>query len=249
MSNIQPTIRIGTAGWSIPKQFAPKFPAPGTHLERYARALNCCEINSSFYRPHQRKTWAKWAASVPENFRFSVKAPRTFTHESELACSPEQLSNFLTQVEPLADKLGPILFQLPPASAFNPSVAEAFFTMLRKLHSGPAVFEPRHPTWFTAEADRLLQRFNIARVAADPARVPEAAHPGGSNSLVYYRLHGPPRIYYSEYSEAYLCALANTIAAQHRAAEVWCLFDNTAAGAALGNARALANSLDATGHA
>ena len=234
-----PTIHIGTAGWSVPKHYAAEFPSAGTHLTRYSKNLNCAEINSSFYRSHRFSTWAKWSDSVPDDFRFSVKAPRTITHESRLACSREQLQNFLAEVQTLAGKLGPILFQLPPKSAFDLSIAKPFFTMLRDQYSGIAVFEPRHPTWFTAEADHLLQQFQIARVAADPAPVPEAAIPGGWGRLIYHRLHGSPRMYYSEYSESFLHYTAATIARQQETAEVWCIFDNTASGAALGNAQNL----------
>ena len=71
---------IGTAGWSIPRQVAPHFPGEGTHLHRYARVLHCVEINSSFHRPHAAATYARWAASAPAEFRFSVKIPRAITH-------------------------------------------------------------------------------------------------------------------------------------------------------------------------
>jgi uncharacterized protein YecE (DUF72 family) len=231
-------IRIGTAGWSIPKQCASEFPQIGTHLARYSQVLSCAEINSSFYRSHRLSTWEKWADSVPEGFRFSVKAPKAITHEVNLVCGPEPLKIFLAEAKLLATRLGPILFQLPPKAVFNPTAAETFFTLLRDLHPGPVVLEPRHPTWFIEEADRLLQKFDIARVAADPARIPAAATAGGWNQLLYCRLHGSPRMYYSAYPETYLQILAATIA-QHPAKEIWCIFDNTASGAALGNAHTL----------
>jgi uncharacterized protein YecE (DUF72 family) len=232
------SIHIGTAGWSIPKQFAHEVPHHGTHLERYSRVFSCAEINSSFYRSHRISTWETWAASVPENFRFSVKAPQTITHEANLICGPEPLNRFLAEANALGKKLGPILFQLPPKAAFNPTVTEAFFTMFRNLHSGPTVLEPRNPTWFTAEADRLLQKFQIARAAADPARISAAATAGGWNQLIYCRLHGSPRMYYSAYPDTYLESLAATIA-QQKAKETWCIFDNTASGAAFGDALSL----------
>jgi uncharacterized protein YecE (DUF72 family) len=234
--------RIGTAGWSIPKQCANEFPQTGTHLERYSQTLSCAEINSSFYRSHRLSTWQKWAESVPVDFRFAVKAPKTITHELNLACGPELLKSFLGEVEILGTKLGPILFQLPPKSAFNPAVAEAFFTLLRNLHSGATVLEPRHPGWFTADANRLLKKFHIARVATDPARIPAAATAGGWNQLLYCRLHGSPRMYYSAYPETYLQTLAATIA-QQQAKDIWCIFDNTASGAALGDAQTLMRHL------
>jgi uncharacterized protein YecE (DUF72 family) len=229
-------IRIGTAGWSVPKQYAAEFSIAGTHLSRYSQNLTCAEINSSFYRLHRISTWEKWSASVPDDFLFSVKAPKTITHEAKLACTSEQLKAFLAEIRSLSKKLGPILFQLPPKSAFNLKVAENFFQMFRDLHSGPTAFEPRHPTWFSPEANHLLERFQIARVAADPALVPEAANPGGWGEVIYYRLHGNPRMYYSAYPDPFLQLLAAALGRQHRTANIWCIFDNTASGAALGDA-------------
>jgi uncharacterized protein YecE (DUF72 family) len=232
-------VRIGTAGWNVPTQFTAEAPTTGTHLARYARTLSCAEINSSFYRPHRPSTWTKWAASAPASFRFSVKAPKTITHEAHLACTPDQLKTFLEAVSHLGKKLGPILFQLPPKSIFDPAVAETFLKMYRHLQQGPTVFEPRHPTWFTPLAEALLQRFHIARAAVDPAPVPAATTPAGTAQLIYHRLHGSPRIYYSDYPASYLKTLAATITHQRKTAEVWCIFDNTAAGAAFGNALTL----------
>jgi uncharacterized protein YecE (DUF72 family) len=121
-------------------------------------------------------------------------------------------------------------------------VAESFFNLLRDQHPGDIVLEPRNATWFTAEADDFLQRFHIARAAADPARIPLAHCSGGDRQLLYCRLHGSPRMYYSPYPEPYLQSLAATIV-QHPAKEIWCIFDNTASGAALGNALALKSFL------
>ena len=235
------SLRIGTAGWSIPKQFAASSPDE-THLVRYSQIFSCTEINSSFYRSHRLSTWEKWANSVPEDFRFSVKAPKTITHEAKLACTQAQLQNFLIEANALGDKLGTILFQLPPSFVFSPVVARTFFTMLRDLYSRNTVIEPRHATWFTPEVDALLQSFQIARVAADPARVPQAAYAAGWGELIYCRLHGSPRIYYSSYPATYLQALAATIAG-HPAKEIWCIFDNTASGAAFGDAQGLKHLL------
>jgi uncharacterized protein YecE (DUF72 family) len=234
----KPLPRIGTAGSSIPRDAADAFPGPGSHLERYAQVLNCAEINSSFYRPPRPATWLRWAVSVPANFRFSVKAPRTITHEGALAPAPSLLQDFLAGATLLAEKLGPLLFQLPPKLAFDPTKAETFFDHLRQLHPGPVALEPRHPSWFTPEVTDLLTSHDIARVAADPARVPEAAHPASSPTLRYYRLHGSPRIYYSPYPEDYLTTLAADITNQPQA-ETWVIFDNTASGAAIHNALSL----------
>ena len=232
-------MRVGCAGSSIPTQFAGAFPPDGSHLERYSRVLNCMEINSSFHRPHRPATWQRWAQSTPAGFRFSVKAPRTLTHEAGLACASRELHQFLAAARGLGEKLGPLLFQLPPKLGFDPSHAKQFFTMLRDLHPGEVACEARHPGWFTPEAGQLLKDFAVASVAADPARVPQAAHPGGWPGLVYYRLHGSPRTYYSSYSSSFLEQLASRIGREGPAGNsAWCIFDNTASGAAAGNALA-----------
>jgi len=79
--DVSPDYRVGTAGWSIPRASAERAPGDGTHLQRYARVLACSEINSSFHRSHRAAVYAKWAASTPSGFRFSVKLPRAITHD------------------------------------------------------------------------------------------------------------------------------------------------------------------------
>jgi uncharacterized protein YecE (DUF72 family) len=237
--------RIGTAGWQVPPQHADLFETAGSHLQRYARRFDAVEINSSFYRPHQPKTYARWAASVPEDFRFAVKIPKEITHGRRLVDADEALALFLGQVEALGERLGPLLVQLPPSLRFEPAVAERFLEALRRRFDGNVAVEPRHPSWFTDAADGLLVGGRAARVAASPACVPRAALPGGWPGLTYYRLHGTPQIYYSPYSEADLDALAAALRARPSAdAPGWCIFDNTARGAAANDAMRLRRKLD-----
>jgi uncharacterized protein YecE (DUF72 family) len=231
-------LRIGTAAWAIPRAVAPAFPVEGPVLERYAAQFDATEINSSFYRPHRPDTWRRWRDSTPPGFRFAVKVPQTITHEARLAGCEAALDAFLDQARLLEDRLGPLLVQLPPSLAFDAVVAARFFTALRERHPGPAACEPRHASWFGTEAEALLNRFEIARVAADPSKHPGADVPGGWPDLAYWRLHGSPRIYYSTYEPPFLERLADTLRAS-AAAEVWCVFDNTALGQAAANALTL----------
>jgi uncharacterized protein YecE (DUF72 family) len=235
---------VGCAGWSLPLKDQPRFPAEGTHLQRYAGVFSAAEINSSFYRPHRPSTYARWADAVPDGFRFSVKLPRDITHTAKLVGAEDTLDRFLGEASALGPKLGCLLVQLPPSLAFDEETAGPFFRALRERNDGAVACEPRHPSWFAAPADALLSACRVARVAADPARVPEAAEPGGWPELVYWRLHGSPRIYYSEYEPAYLDALAHSLRdAALRGAAAWCIFDNTASGAATSNALDLLNRL------
>ncbi len=230
-------LRIGTAGWSVASRYADRIPPVGSHLERYARRLNAVEINSSFYKPHQRKTYEKWAASVPADFRFAVKIPKTITHGKKFVDCDGELLRFADEVAGLGDGLSVLLVQLPPKGAFDADIAGRFFETLRKHIDRRVALEPRHASWFTAEVDAWLSVRAIARVAADPAKIDGAGQPGGDRNLTYYRWHGSPRIYYSDYDAAALAALRKRLVAdQASGAEVWCVFDNTASGAALGNA-------------
>lgn len=230
------TIRIGTAGWSIPRASAFRFQPPGTHLERYARVLRCAEINSSFYRPHAAATYAKWRDSTPPDFRFAVKLPRVITHERKLQDAREPVVAFLAQTDGLAEKRGPILVQLPPSLSFDATVVTRFLNLLRTAYDGSIVCEPRHATWFAPAVAALLDRYGISRVAADPPPVPAAMVPAGWARLVYFRLHGSPRKYWSRYEEPFIATLATSVRSLADAEEVWCVFDNTASGAAIENA-------------
>src|SRR5688500_16984494 len=104
-------ILIGTAGWSVARQVADRFPAEGSALERYAAGFPVAEINSSFHRPHQLSTWERWRDSVPEAFRFAVKAPKTITHERKLVDCEPLLDDFMVQARMLDEKLGVVLVQ------------------------------------------------------------------------------------------------------------------------------------------
>jgi uncharacterized protein YecE (DUF72 family) len=233
-------IYIGTAGWSIPSKEKPRFPPDESLLARYAQVLSGVEINSTFYRPHRASTFERWAASVPRAFRFSVKIPRTITHDHLLVGCAKPLKQFLADLAPLGSRLGCLLVQLPPSLAFDARIARAFLTVLRKQFDGGVALEPRHASWPGPVADRLLNQFEVARVAADPPRATDDGAPGGWPGLAYFRLHGSPRIYYSSYDDGYLDALAGRLQQLRRARiPTWCIFDNTTLGAATGNALSL----------
>lgn len=235
-------LTIGTAGWSIPAKDRDAFPAVGTALQRYAARFAGVEINSSFHRPHRVATWARWADSVPDDFRFAAKLPKTITHLQKLVDCEALLDTFLAETGGLGAKLAVLLVQLPPKLSFEDGTAAAFFAALRQRTSAALACEPRHPSWFEAPADALLQSFEVARVAADPAILPVAACPGGWRGLSYWRLHGSPAMYRSPYGPERLAGYAAQLSQERNAGrDVWCMFDNTASSAATGDALLLAD--------
>ena len=246
-------MHIGTAGWSIPREAAGSFPGEGRHLERYARVLNCAEINSSFHRSHSAHVYQRWAAQTPPGFRFSVKVPRSITHEGRLRRAREPLQRFLDEAAGLGDRLAVLLVQLPPSLAFERRPVCNFFSVLAELFAGFVVCEPRHPSWFTPKADASLTALDVSRAAADPARWPEASSPGGwlgtqgdgRGAVLYHRWHGSPRTYWSRYTHQWLTQRANELEPRLADADCWCIFDNTAGGGALSNALELRAMLEA----
>jgi uncharacterized protein YecE (DUF72 family) len=233
------SIVVGTAGWSIPRLESENFPPDGTSLERYATRFAGVEINSSFHRAHRLSTWQRWHDSVPGDFRFSVKVPKQITHLSKLANSSDELDSFLAQVAVLGSKLAVLLVQLAPKHPLEEETATRFFTDLAARTPSSIACEPRHESWFTPEADCLLKELRVARVAADPAISDAARRPGGWLGLSYWRLHGSPVKYRSSYRKRipeYAAEIEDNAAGSE---ELWCIFDNTASSAAVGDALTL----------
>lgn len=232
------TIRIGTAGWAIPRGVSGDFPPDGSTLGRYSSIFDAVEINSTFRRSHQAKTYQRWRDTVPETFRFSVKVPQALTHGARLMGCDAGVGDFLAELSSLGSKVGPLLLQLPPSLAFDAGVVEPFCQLLSASARCTIACEPRHASWFNADVDGWLAERRIARVAADPARHPGAGDPGGWRGLSYYRLHGFPRVYYSSYTIEQIELLRERLESDE-APQRWCMFDNTASGAATANARSL----------
>ncbi|MCO5157108.1 MAG: DUF72 domain-containing protein [Aquamicrobium sp.] len=223
---------IATAAWSIPRTVAAAFPEEGSGLARYAAVFDGVEVNSTFYRRHKASTFERWAEATPDGFRFAVKIPKAITHERAMEDIREPFATFLQDIAALGGKRGPLLCQLPPSLRFDPERFEAAFDTMRDLDQGPLVIEVRHRCWASAQALALLERYSIDRVLADPALVWPASD--FRQAPRYVRLHGKPKVYYSSYSDAELAAFSRLLGP-----ESWCVFDNTASGAAIENALAM----------
>ena len=186
--------------------------------------LHGTQINSSFARSHSTKTYAKWAESTPRGFRFAVKMNQAITHDARLKRARKPLKQFLTEVAGLGNKLGPLLVQLPPSLEFDSRVARTFFDLIRQLHAGAILCEPRHASWFTPQANNLLIEHHIGRVAADPASLEVPSEPGGwLGPGNYYRMHGTPRRYWSVYTPDQIERWARGLLALRRGSQTWCI--------------------------
>jgi uncharacterized protein YecE (DUF72 family) len=235
-------VQVGLAGWSNPPSKRADRADQQSHLAYYAQHFSCVEINSSFYRAHQGSTYARWCQDTPRSFRFSVKMPKSITHESQLRKCAAEVARFYGEISNLQPKLAAVLVQLPPSLEFQTRTVNAFFKSVPRLRGTQLVCEPRHLTWFTPAADQLLKDAKVARVAADPARFPGAESPGGACGFAYFRWHGSPQLYYSKYSEAQIKSFA-AAAMNCKARDTWCVFDNTARYAAWDDALQFAAAL------
>jgi uncharacterized protein YecE (DUF72 family) len=220
-------VQVGLAGWSNPPAKQADRAAKQSHLAYYSQHFSCVEINSSFYRAHQSSTYARWCAETPPRFRFSVKMPKSITHESHLRKCAAEVERFYDEVSYLQPKLAVVLVQLPPSLEFQSRTVKTFFTHVPRLRGTRLVCEPRHASWFTTAADDVLKDASVSRVAADPARFPGAETPQGWRRFAYFRWHGAPRLYYSKYSDAQINDFAAAVRSC-KARDTWCVFDNTA---------------------
>jgi len=220
---------IGTAAWSIPKKVADQFAQEGSGLTRYASVFDGVEVNSTFYRRHRKSTFAKWAESVPDSFRFSVKIAKEITHTRAMKDIAEPFDEFLADIAPLGAKRGPLLCQLPPSLAFDSQKLDRASKTMRDADTGPIVIEVRHKSWASTEALDMLKSYAIERVLADPTPLWPAEDFDAPPK--YLRLHGAPKVYYSGYTDEQLRSFSKILAP-----DSWCVFDNTASGAAIEDA-------------
>jgi uncharacterized protein YecE (DUF72 family) len=239
IENVKPVPLIGCAGWSLSGAVQKDFPSEGSHLERYATVFPAVEINSSFYRSHRPATYARWRDAVPDSFRFSVKIPKAITHELRLQKVDELLEQFIHEASNLQHKLGCLLLQLPPSLQYDASIAGRFFDKLRMVTETPVMCEARHASWFNDDVAAVLQRAKIGYVFADPHPV-DLPVPDMDAHMVYVRLHGSPVMYHSAYPEAFLARVDEVMRKSLDAGkQTWCIFDNTASGAAVPDALSL----------
>jgi uncharacterized protein YecE (DUF72 family) len=241
--NRKQRIRIGTAGWSYDHWVGPFYPAglpARARLAYYARHLDSAEVNSAFYRLPSESTLEAWRETVPGDFRFAVKASRYITHMKKLKDPRGSLRTFLERIGLLRDRLGPVLFQLPPRWRFDAGRLEAF---LADLGTGQrCAFELRDPSWINERTLALLARVNAAFCIYELDGFRSPAHV--TADFVYVRLHGPDGAYRGSYDPETLSGWAAAVSAWCAdGLDVYCYFDNDEAGHAVGNAMTLRSML------
>lgn len=201
----------------------------------YCRHFNTIEINSSFYRKPSLASLQKWYADSPPEFLFSMKAPRLITHLKRFQIEQEEINAFYELLaEGLQEKLATVLFQLPPSFSYTPERLDLICSQLdSRWHN---VLEFRHASWWQqAVFDRLQQQQLIFCGQSYPGDLPET--PVINNDLAYYRFHGKPVLYKSEYSPEVLEHTLEALAG--KAERAFIFFNNTWGPAALLNSRQL----------
>lgn len=243
------TAYIGTSGWTYKHWadgiFYPPDVPSRAWLEFYAERFPTVELNASFYRLPQEKTFAGWKRRTPRGFLFAVKASRIITHIKRLRGARDALDLLLERAALLGAKLGPVLFQLPPSLRRDDAVLRDFLAALRAHARGRrlrAAFEFRHPSWLDDAVFEGLEKARVSLVLADYGRV--APREPATARYVYVRRHGPGSRYNRPYSRADLERDADMIEPWLREGrDVYAYFNNDVGGHAIRNARELAEIL------
>lgn len=203
-------------------------------FEFYSQHFRTLELNVTFYRFPQLSFLENWYASSPADFRFSVKAPRLITHYKQFNDTAQLLADFYGTVqEGLREKLGPVLFQLPPRLAYS---NDRLFKMLDSLD--PAfrnVLEFRHPSWWEGHVYQALAQRGVSFCGQSHPQLPDEVV--ANAALLYYRFHGTPELYKSPYAEEYLRQVVSQIEAARHVQEAYLYFNNDIDASAIGNAR------------
>ncbi|MBI4296165.1 MAG: DUF72 domain-containing protein [Chloroflexi bacterium] len=235
--------RIGTSGWHYDDWrgiFYPLNLPKSKWLEFYAHQFDTVELNYSFYRLPSEDAFAAWRDASPKDFLFAIKVSRFITHVKKLKDCQEPVKTFLDRATILKDKLGPLLYQLPPNLHRNDERLESFLTILPKHLEH--VIEFRHASWLEEEVFAILRRYNIGLCVFDMAdfTCPLVA----TADFAYIRFHGPAGLYSSSYSDEELAVWAKRLGdLAPRLNTVYIYFNNDVAGYAIDNAKTMRDFL------
>lgn len=235
--------QIGCSGFHYKewkKTFYPEDVPQRKWFEYYAGQFNCLELNVTFYRFPQLSFLQNWYAKSPVGFQFAVKVPRLITHYKKFEDTRQQLDDFyLTISNGLQEKLGAVLFQLPPDLVFSEQVLDKIVSQLNPSFKN--VVEFRHASWWNDMVYATLAKNNICFCSHSYPKLPDTVIQ--TTDTVYYRFHGIPKLYYSSYSREFLQKVAVDIKKLTAVRQAWLFFNNTAELAAIRNARFLQKQL------
>ena len=230
---------VGTSGWQYKhwyEVFYPESVKSNELLEFYSQHFASVELNASFYHLPKASVFAGWHKKTPNNFLFSVKASRYITHIKKLRDFEAGWTRFIEAAKELKEKLGQILFQLPPFLKANKEVLETALKVLPETYK--YAFEFRHESWFTPEIYDILKKYNVALVMADSPDFPLKKEI--TADFIYLRFHGSKSLYGSKYTVEELKSWAKEITSwQKQGIEIYAYFNNDAEGYAVENAKQL----------
>ena len=236
---------VGTSGWNYydwKGLFYPDTMKARDYLAHYAHEFRTTEVNYSFYHLPKPATYENWAAQVPQDFRFAVKASRVITHIRRLRDVADLWQTFLENASMLGNKLGPILLQFPPSFKRNDDLLDGFLTHSSKMKAFRGIhlaMEFRHASWYDDKTYAALKRHGCALVIAQSERYPQAPYVPTAPFL-YLRLHGPGALFASSYSSDQLADWAARIREWLAEAEsIHVYFNNDFHGYAIENAKML----------
>lgn len=235
---------IGCSGFSYkswkPLFYPPKLPAT-KWFEFYCEHFETVELNVTFYRFPKPGTFDSWYQRSPENFTFSVKAPRLITHYKQLIDSGDRLKEFYTAcTKGLGEKLGPILFQFPARFIYTEERLQRILDNLDPAFTN--VVEFRHTSWWNETVYRLLKKHHIVFCSMSHPQLPDEV--AGKGDQVYYRFHGVPDLYSSVYSDEEMERITKAISSVRGLKKAWCYFNNDINTAAIKNAKWLKQKAD-----
>lgn len=232
----------GTSGYSYKHWkgiFYPDGLAQAKWLPYYAERYATLEINATFYRTFGQHVFERWASLTPRNFSFVIKGPKSITRDHRLKNPAEELAVFFDGAQGLGEKLGCVIWQMPPSFKLEEETLERLDRFLGMLPTyGPTncrhAFEFRHKSWDDQQALEVLRQHNVAWVSADSSRYHNAVHQTADFS--YFRFHGPEGLYSSGYSEEQLAGWAKIVLESLEIGDSYCFFNNDFGGFAVKDA-------------
>jgi uncharacterized protein YecE (DUF72 family) len=229
---------IGCSGFSYKEwkeEFYPKGLAQSKWFNYYTQHFDTLELNVTFYRFPTLNSLKVWYDKAHEGFSFSAKVPRSITHFKKFDDTERMIQDFYELLRKgLKEKLACVLFQLPPSFVYSEEKLEKIITQVNPSFNN--VIEFRHESWWRKDVESILAKHNISfcgvsfpKISFDDAVI--------NTSICYYRFHGVPKLFYSEYDEAFIEKIYNQILENKKVQTAFIYFNNTASLAALHNAK------------